>query len=48
MIFYEFILYTIEYVLFWSYHGKGTKDNVFTLHGKSSELLKKVKELNFL
>lgn len=47
-VFYEYILYTIEYVLLWGYHNKGANDKVFILYTKQEKLLKKVKEFNFL
>lgn len=47
-IFFEFIIYTFEYVLFWSYHSKGTNDKVFILYNKQEKLLKKIKDYNFL
>lgn len=30
-IFYEYVLFTIEYVLYWSYHNKGSNSKVFFL-----------------
>ena len=32
--FYEYILYGVEYVLFWNYHAKGTNNKVFSLSMK--------------
>lgn len=48
MVFFEYILFTFEYVLLWSYHSKGTNDKVFILYSKQEKLLKKIKEFNFL
>ena len=42
--FYEYMIYTIEYILFWSYHEKGTNTKVFTLYKKQEKFLSKAKE----
>lgn len=47
-VFFEYILYAIEFVLLWSYHGKGTNDKVFILYSKQEKLLRKAKEFNFM
>jgi hypothetical protein len=47
-IFHEYILYTIEYVLYWNYHNKGANPKVFYLGIKDEGLLEKTKEFNFL
>lgn len=32
--FYEYLIYVIEYIIFWSYHEKGQNTKVFTLYKK--------------
>jgi hypothetical protein len=41
--FYEYMIYIIEYVLYWSYHDRGSKDKVFVLAKKSEKIYRKVK-----
>jgi hypothetical protein len=47
-VFFEYVLYGMEFVLLWGYHGKGSNDKVFMLHSKQEKLLKRAKEFNFL
>lgn len=44
--FYEYILYVIEYIIYFDYHGKGTKEKVFSLFQRSEKIFKKVKNFS--
>lgn len=41
--FYEYIMYVIEYVIYYEYHSKGTKEKVFSLSKKSERIYKRAK-----
>lgn len=45
---FEYLQFAVEWVLLWSYHGRGANDKVFILYSKQEKLLRRAKEFNFL